>query len=259
MKAILLRLTAVVVSLTGCSFIAQAQSALPCVLASAGGTGTVPGGATFNFTLGEPFVATIGVNPRFTQGFQQPSTSGIPLPVYLLDFSGIAANEYNFLSWHTAQEKNNNYFDVERSRDGIVFHSTGRVYSSARNGSSSEKIAYTFADKTMPAGVSYYRLRQVDQDGQQRYSFIISLERTGSRQTGFTLSPNPTKGKVCFSIAAITEHSFIQINDISGKAIQLIQPNTLVTEIDLSNLANGVYFIRYTEGQNSSWAKVVKE
>ncbi|WP_118973259.1 T9SS type A sorting domain-containing protein [Taibaiella koreensis] len=259
MKATLRKPAAVFISLIACGFIAQAQSALPYVLASTGGGGTMPGGATLNFTLGEPFVATIGANPRFTQGFQQPSTSGTPLPVHLLDFSGIARNEYNFLIWHTAQEKNSDYFDVERSQDGIAFRSIGRVYSSAVNGSSNEKRAYTFPDKTMPAGTNYYRLKQVDRDGQSSYSFIISLDHTNTQQSGFTLSPNPTKGKVYFSVASITDQSFLQINDISGKEIKFLKLTAITTEIDLDGLAGGTYFIRYIDGQNSAWAKVIKE
>ncbi len=79
------------------------------------------GGTTFNFTVGEPFVTTIGANPKFTQGFQQPSTSGTPLPVHLLDFSGTAKNEYNLLTWDTAQEENNDYLMWSEARMALHF------------------------------------------------------------------------------------------------------------------------------------------
>lgn len=258
MKTYFLKSTSVLVFIIACSSLAQAQSALPYVLASAGGTGTMPGGAILDFTLGEPIVATIGNNPRLTQGFQQPSSSGTPLPVHLLDFSGMAKNGYNLLSWHTAQEKNNGYFDVQRSQDGIIFQSIGRVSGNAPNGNSNTITGYTFPDKTMPPGINYYRLKQVDKDGQPDYSFIISLQNERTTQ-GFTLSPNPTKGNVYFSVTTITDRSFVQVNDVSGKAIKMIKLTAPVTEINLSDLASGTYFIRYSDGQNDEWAKVVKE
>lgn len=259
MKTIFFRSIAATVPLIAIGFLVQAQSALPYVLASGGGTGTLPGGTTFNFTVGEPFVTTIGTNPKFTQGFQQPTTSGTPLPIHLLDFSGTALNEYNLLTWHTAQEKNNDYFDVERSRDGIAFQSIGRVFSSAVDGNSSEKIAYTYPDRTMPAGVNYYRLKQVDKDNQSTYSFIISLEHINMQQGTFTLSPNPTKGKVYFSASAFTDQSFIQVYDASGKGIKQVKLTASSTEIDLSHVAAGFYFILYSDGQNSKLVKIVKE
>jgi hypothetical protein len=258
MKTYFLKSASVLVFIIACSSLVQAQSALPYVLASAGGTGTMPGGAILDFTLGEPIVATIGNNPRLTQGFQQPSSSGTPLPVHLLDFSGIAKNGYNLLSWHTAQEKNNGYFDVERSQDGVVFYNIGRVRSSAANGNSNKIIAYSFPDKTMPPGVNYYRLKQVDLDNQSSYSFIISLEHA-NLQHGFSLSPNPTKSKAYFSVTAVTDQSYVQVYDVSGKAIKRMKLTALVTEIDLSGWATGVYFIMYSDGGNREWVKVVKE
>lgn len=183
MKITLLRSLAGLGILLSCWFPAKAQSVLPFVLASTGGTGVAPGGTTLNFTVGEPFTATIGASPQFTEGFQQPSTSGNPLPVRLLDFSGTAKNGYNLLLWHTAQEINNDYFNVERSRDGIVFETIGKTYSLAINGNSNRELAYTFMDKTMLSGINYYRLQQVDKDKRSSYSVVISLDNSGVTQS----------------------------------------------------------------------------
>lgn len=259
MKTIFFRSIAAAVPLIIIGMVSQAQSALPYVLASAGGTGTVAGGTTLNFTVGEPFVATAGTGatPRLTQGFQQPSTSATPLPIHLLDFSGTAMSGYNLLNWHTADEENNEYFDVERSQDGAVFYSIGRVYSSAVNGNSNTTIGYSFTDKTMPEGVNYYRLNQVDISGKSTRSFIISLRHTGTAQT-FTLSPNPTTGNMFFTATGITDQSLVQVYNVGGKEIQLMKVTTTRTEIDLSRQAAGTYFIHYSDGQNSELIKVFK-
>lgn len=236
----------------------EAQAVLPYVLASSGGSAVATSGAIVNYTLGEPFTATIGSNPQFTQGFQQPSTSGTPLPVQLLDFSGIAKEGYNLLQWHTAQEKSNDYFSLERSTDGIRFEAIGQVYSKAPGGNSSDKLAYSYTDRTMPAGRNYYRLRQVDKDKQFSYSGVIDLTNAGMKY-GFSVSPNPTKGRLFLSVNTLSAQSKLTICDIYGRELKSMQPKTTVTEIDLSAWTAGTYFLRYADGPYSESVKIVKE
>ncbi len=258
MKITLLRSLAGLSILLSCWLPAKAQSVLPFVLASTGGTGLAPGGTTLNFTVGEPFTSTIGTSPQFTEGFQQPSTSGNPLPVRLLDFNGVAKSGYSLLNWRTSQEINNDYFNVERSRDGIAFQAIGKVYSLAVNGNSNGTLAYTLIDKTMSPGINYYRLQQVDKDKQSSYSMVISLDNSGPAQS-FSLSPNPARNKLYLLLTTVGEHSQIQITDVSGREIKSLQLTNVVTEMDISGLATGTYFVRYTDGQNSESIKVVKE
>jgi hypothetical protein len=258
MKILFLRLlTSLAILLTGLSPL-HAQSALPYVLASSGSTGTMPNGTTLNFTVGEPFTATIGSSPQFTQGFQQPSTSGNPLPVQWLDFSGTARNGHNYLGWRTAQEKNNDYFQVERSRDGLTFQIIGKVPSSAVNGNSSNELAYSYIDKDVPAGASYYRLKQVDKDKRFSYSKVIRLEHDVTGQF-LSVSPNPTHGKVYLSIPRAGKASQAQVTDITGKYLKTVQLTSATTEIDLSGWASGVYFIKYTDGSVQELVKLVKD
>ncbi|WP_118973262.1 T9SS type A sorting domain-containing protein [Taibaiella koreensis] len=258
MKRILISsLPALVLLLTG-QLPAAAQSVLPYVLASSGNSATAPGGAIVNFTIGEPFTSTIGSNPQFTQGFQQPSTSGNPLPVQLLDFSGIAKGGYNLLQWQTVQEKNNDYFSLERSADGGRFQPIGQVYSKAPGGNSSDKLGYSYADQTMPAGTNYYRLRQVDRDGQFSYSKVVALTNAGATQQ-FSVSPNPTKGKVFFSVSTLSNEAVLTIADLYGRELKRMKPVATVTEIDLSAWTAGTYFLHYSDGLYRESVKVVKD
>lgn len=255
--------TSFITSLTGIGLLlaasleGSAQSALPYVLASTGGSGTAPNGSTVNFTVGEPFTATIGNNPQFTEGFQQPNTSGNPLPVQLLDFSGLARNGYNLLQWQTAQEKNNDYFSLERSSDGTHFLAIGQVYSKAPAGNSSDKLAYTYADRTMPAGMNYYRLRQVDRDKQFTYSNVIRLDNAGAAQS-FSVSPNPARDRIFLSVQSLSDQAILTISDIYGREIRSMHPSGTVTEIDLSAWTAGTYILRYSDGQYNESVKVVK-
>ena len=85
-----------------------------------------------------------------------------PLPVELLYFDASADNSV-LLSWATATEINNDYFSIERSEDGVNFYEIGKVNG---NGDSNKEITYEFTDKFVLAPVEYYRLKQVDFDGQ---------------------------------------------------------------------------------------------
>lgn len=239
-------------------FRVEGQAVLPYVLASAGGSAVATSGAIVNYTLGEPFTATIGSNPQFTQGFQQPSTSGTPLPVQLLDFSGLAKEGYNLLQWQTAQEKNNDYFSLERSTDGIHFQAIGQVYSKATGGNSSSKLAYSYTDRTMPAGRNYYRLRQVDRDKQFSYSGVIDLTNAGMAYQ-FSVSPNPTKGRAFLSVNTLSDQSALTICDIYGRELKTMTLKATVTEIDLSSWTAGTYLLRYTAGPYKESVKIVKE
>ena len=259
MKRLLLRSLTGIIALLICWLQSHAQSALPYVLASSGTTGTMPNGTTLNFTLGEPFVTTIGSSPQFTQGFQQPNTSGNPLPVQWLDFSGTIRNGDNHLHWRTAHEKNNDYFQVERSRDGLVFHAIGQTPTKAANGNSNSELAYTYIDKAAPAGVNYYRLRQVDKDKSYSYSFVIKLENAITGQV-FSVSPNPAQSKVYLSLlSAGGGKAQAQITDVIGKMIKTVQLMSITTEIDLNGWASGIYFITYTDGIIQESVKMIKE
>ena len=85
------------------------------------------------------------------------------LPIELLKFDGYNVDKHvNYLYWLTASEINNDYFTIERSRDGIFWTWIGKV---AGIGNSSEIKNYYFVDDAYIDGVNYYRLSQTDFDG----------------------------------------------------------------------------------------------
>ncbi len=100
--------------------------------------------------------------------------SAAPLPVELLDFRAALQKGTVQLQWETAYEHNNDRFEIERSVDGAQWSALGVVYS--RNGSSSEKQAYTFTDKHPVTGLNYYRLNQLDLNGESKFSPIAMVK-----------------------------------------------------------------------------------
>lgn len=96
------------------------------------------------------------------------------LPVELMSFTGTAEKEFNELTWITASERNSAFFLIERSIDGQDFEPIGTVDAAAH---SLAVIRYQFTDANARPGLSYYRLRMVDNDGSEELSNIIVLTR----------------------------------------------------------------------------------
>ena len=96
-----------------------------------------------------------------------------PLPIELIDWSGYNKNGVNNLTWATASEINNDYFLIERSIDGINWDRIGTMEGA---GNSNTGIVYDFDDTEFQDSLNYYRLSQVDFDGQKEQFHIISID-----------------------------------------------------------------------------------
>ncbi len=161
--------------------------------------------------------------------------SGTTLPVTLVSFTGKEQAGKAVLTWTTSTELNNSHFDVERSMDGINFKKVGEV---AGSGNSSTIKQYRFVDELTNAKVIYYRLKQVDYNGEFEYSNIINLTAKGlNAATQISIFPNPASGSI--SIDGLTEQAIVY--DAVGRAVLTINTNGLV---DVSQLTPGVYFVK---------------
>jgi hypothetical protein len=181
------------------------------------------------------------------------------LPIELVSFTG-SYNELtnqNNLIWITATEKDNDYFVVEKSLDGINFLPIGTVDGA---GNSNTELTYTLDDRNPVVGNNYYRLLQYDFDGSSTTSPIINIRvaKIEKVQTTFIekIYPNSTTGLL--NVDIIVAEDVLDLNykvsNIIGQAmkdeqIQLTKGrNTLV--LDASNYAQGVYLIHLLNKQN---------
>ena len=143
------------------------------------------------------------------------------LPVELMKFESLVKTDLIELSWATATEKNNDHFEVERSSDGMKFESISSVSSKASSGNSSVKIDYATADIEPKAGLSYYRLKQVDKDHTASYSKIIAV--TSNKPVGNKISvyPNPSHGNFAVDVVSAENKSeaYIKIIGSMGKIV----------------------------------------
>ncbi|MBK8488382.1 MAG: autotransporter-associated beta strand repeat-containing protein [Bacteroidetes bacterium] len=99
------------------------------------------------------------------------------LPIVLTEFTAEIINTDVVLNWITASEVNNDYFSIERSMDGSIWNAIGQVDGA---GSSSTVNHYDFTDKDAPGMVLYYRLKQIDFNGNYEYSPIRVVNNLGN-------------------------------------------------------------------------------
>lgn len=196
-----------------------------------------------------------GVNP-----------GNVPLPVTLSNFQGEKTLQGNLLSWTTTHEQNNDFFTLERSRDGLDFSPLTIVPTKAMNGSSQGLLHYSFLDVSPLSGHNYYRLVQTDVDGHNtQHAKIVDLtwNNTGHH---VSLYPNPTRDVL--NIELFTERAQltrVQVLDLSGRTVrqleQRIENGLRIITLDLRGLAAGVYTVQVFEnGSLSHVGKVnVKE
>jgi hypothetical protein len=114
------------------------------------------------------------------------------LPVELLEFDAVPNDGAVKVMWATGSELGSAYFVVERSGDGETFTPIGEV---AAAGESSSLIRYHFVDDQPLFGTSYYRLRQVDQDGSTAFSRIASVD-LGNAEAGLVAQWTPSGWKI---------------------------------------------------------------
>jgi uncharacterized repeat protein (TIGR01451 family) len=199
------------------------------------------------------FVITTDANGGISQALASFTIGAYPLPVMLTDFTAQAvANRDALLSWHTASEKNNHHFDIERSFDGNSFTNIGQV---AGHGTTSAASAYAFTDAGVAAkatGPVYYRLRQVDLDGTATFSPVRSVRFTTSAEAtpvALSLYPNPAQASTQLDLSQLPATGIYQVQllDATGRAVlSRTLAGGLPQPLDVQQLASGTYLVRVT-------------
>jgi len=188
-----------------------------------------------------------------------------PLPVELTAFAARRQNLDARLDWTTASEKNNAYFDVERSRDGRSFEAAGRV---AGQGNSSSPHEYLFLDpKVAQYGVPtlYYRLRQVDANGAAAYSPVRTVAVESATALLISAWPNPSAGAgPHIRVEQPGEGPLTAtLTDVAGRQLAEYRTTARLSEelfgAETGALPSGVYSLRVTTTGTSQVLKLVRE
>ncbi|MGB0431755.1 MAG: hypothetical protein ACPGLV_14875, partial [Bacteroidia bacterium] len=114
-------------------------------------------------------------------------STGSALPVDLVSFNAKSFDKKVMLTWQTAMEINNDRFEIERLALGENWTPIGEIKGA---GNSVDVLRYSFVDLNPVNGINYYRLKQVDFNGEFEYSNVLNVEFTPAIHD-FSVYPNP--------------------------------------------------------------------
>jgi hypothetical protein len=156
------------------------------------------------------------------------------LPVNLISFTGEASSEGNVLLWSTAEEVNNEGFEVERSLNGVAFEKMGFV---AGKGTISARVDYQFVDK-QPLTNAYYRLKQLDFAHGYAFSKTINVKNESGIRV--IVYPNPVRGQLAFDVPPAKRHLIVR--NTAGVIVDE-QAEFSAATYETSHLPKGLYLI----------------
>ncbi len=186
-----------------------------------------------------------------------------PLAVELVEFSGYwnVVRDVNALKWIANAEINNDYFELERSYELEPFDKIAFIKG---KGNTNVRQEYGYDDSDIQRnGVYNYRLKQVDFDGQYRYSNIVKIP-VYREVSGFTtaLYPNPTEDKSTLEIHASKGMKInVEIYDGVGRLCHpfvfngVLETDVEKIPLDKIHLPKGMYHIKVSSDDQVSTLK----
>ena len=185
--------------------------------------------------------ANTTTSTSFTSTLNGVAISSVALPVELISFDARQLDNNVFLNWRTASETNNDFFEIQHSVDGRNFIAIGK-----ENGSGNSNVfqQYEYIHDNAKDGINYYRLKQVDFDGEFEYSKTILIDVL--RQKEIAIQPTVVISDLQITLPRDHRNSFYKILDSTGRVIQNGEFIDFLIEqkINLNFLNSGNYFIQ---------------
>ncbi|MCI4669565.1 MAG: T9SS type A sorting domain-containing protein [Bacteroidia bacterium] len=187
----------------------------------------------------------------------------VNFPVEWLDFSVKLDGADAHISWSTAMEINNDYFEIQRSPEGQVFDPIGKVKGV---GFTDEVSTYDFEDKrvsNLSLDHIYYRIKQVDFDGQFSLSPIVELLVDPVEGLSMNVFPNPTRGPITvdWNLSDQMSNATISLLNINGQVLKQTNATGLQNTVswDLQGLPQGIYFVKFRSMEKELAKKLILE
>ena len=168
------------------------------------------------------------------------NSTNTSLPIALISFTASVRDKEVELNWSTSAEMNNDYFNVQRSKDAVGWETVQHV---AGAGNSKNVTDYTALDLNPYKGKSYYRIMQTDLDGNQTFTpvrFVVF----GTPLSSIAIYPNPATDNVRISFPSVGQYEVTLLNSngqILNNPVFSIGDNLTLS---VANFNAGLYFIQ---------------
>jgi hypothetical protein len=222
---------------------------------------------TITFNTGSSSIAAVSLDNLVLKNIITP------LPVELTSFKATMIDKKVKLNWQTAAEVNNYGFEIERiavsdkllaNSQQLNTNSWVKIGFVKGNGNSNSPKSYSFTDKPTGGTEFSYRLKQIDLDGQYKYSDVVNI--TLAVPTNFAVEqnyPNPFNPttSIQYQVSG-TSNVTLKIYDVLGKEVATLVNETKVpgkyeVKFDGSNLSSGIYFYKLTAGDFIQTKKLI--
>ena len=165
------------------------------------------------------------------------------------------------MAWTTESERDNDYFEVERSIDGNNFSTIKTVKGI---GNTNYTTKYYSADETPVLGVNYYRLKQFDLNGEFEYSEVISVNILDDFYDMLSLFPNPTTGLTEVIFNSYSQGQvMLNVIEVDGKTIVNTKLDAVRGgnrfDLDLTNESHGIYVVTITSKDKVYRSRLIKK
>ncbi len=164
-----------------------------------------------------------------------------PLPISLISFDGKQQENSIVLTWKTAAEYNNAYFEVERNNNNQGWNTIAKIESKAKFGNSNTTLVYNSIDNENLNGSILYRLKQVDFDGKSNYSKVIYFNINNNT---VSIYPNPAANNITVSLNQLSNYAVLVYDNLGALVYNKEIINNNTHSIATTDLANGVYFVQ---------------
>ena len=178
-----------------------------------------------------------------------PEAGTIVLPVKWAEFKARATSEGNQLNWATFSEVDNEKFEIERSTNGsLEFEKIGTVEGA---GTTTKTSRYEFLDRDLTTATTYYRIKQVDFDGNFEYSQVVVVQRSMKEKLRFTPNPFSTQLLMSGNQVDLEQGTTIRMYNNQGRLVleKEITEYNISDPIETAHLTAGMYTIQYSNGE----------
>lgn len=177
----------------------------------------------------------------------------ITLPVQLSNFSAEKSSNGVILRWETSTEINNKGFQIQRSTDGLNHWFDVAFIAGA--GNTTERHKYSYNDVSPFKGNNYYRLKQINFDGESKYSNIKTVRIVKSGE--LSLYPTLAHDNITLEVANVDMlNTMVSVFDGQGRVVQKERLIDQKQQIDVSGLQRGMYLLRLENGDAGRFLKL---
>ncbi len=185
--------------------------------------------------------------------------ASVALPLELVSFDVYNSGQDVEVKWSTTNESNIKFYKLQRRHESEAEFYEFRTLRANNNDASINNYDVLDLD-TKKVGLNYYRLKVLDNDGQEYYSDLQSITIKGGNLSGIRTFPNPVQNEIYIEgLNDDEEMVFINVFDVFGKLmLSKTEVTRLKSEVNLSDLTPGTYFMQVSKGLNRYAKKIVK-